>query len=100
MKDARNAFALIIVVILVIVLIFALATGKERDDDRNYGVAATDRFEGARDDEDVRIVVDKETGVNYVLYFTGFAQSGKVGMTALLDADGNPVITSVEVETE
>ena len=35
------------------------------------------------------VLVDKETGVNYL-----FVQSGNAGgLTPLLDADGNPVIT-------
>lgn len=43
------------------------------------------------------ILVDRETGVNYLL--AGFLASSGVsctGMTALLDADGNPVVTPVE----
>ena len=39
--------------------------------------------------DSVRILVDKETGVNYV-----FLQSGHAGgLTPLLDADGKPIIT-------
>ncbi len=39
----------------------------------------------------VRILVDKETGVNYI-----FAQNGNGGgLTVLLDKDGKPVITPV-----
>lgn len=35
------------------------------------------------------ILIDQETGVNYL--FTASGQAG--GLTPLLDADGNPVIT-------
>ena len=40
----------------------------------------------------VEIWVDKETGVNYLFRSAGYAG----GITPLLDADGNPVITPVE----
>ncbi|MGM9653000.1 MAG: DUF6440 family protein [Eubacteriales bacterium] len=37
----------------------------------------------------IEIWVDKETGVNYVFRFSGYAG----GMTVLLDAEGKPVVT-------
>lgn len=37
------------------------------------------------------IWVDKETGVNYMFHFSGYAG----GLTPLLDAQGNPVVTPV-----
>ena len=37
----------------------------------------------------MEIWVDKETGVNYVFCFNGYAG----GMTVLLDSEGKPVIT-------
>ena len=40
----------------------------------------------------IEIWVDKETGVNYLFHSAGYAG----GITPLLDADGNPVITPVE----
>ena len=43
------------------------------------------------------VLIDRETGVNYLL--AGFLASSGVsctGMTAILDADGNPVVTPVE----
>ena len=40
----------------------------------------------------MEILVDKETGVNYVFGFNGYAG----GMTVLLDKDGKPVITPIE----
>lgn len=40
----------------------------------------------------VQIWVDKETGVNYLYFPSGY--SG--GLTVLLDKDGKPVITPVE----
>lgn len=38
------------------------------------------------------IWVDRETGVNYVFHFSGYAG----GLTPLLDKDGKPVVTLVE----
>ena len=40
----------------------------------------------------IEILVDKETGVNYLFSFNGNAG----GMTVLLDKDGKPVITPIE----
>ena len=37
------------------------------------------------------VVVDKETGVNYLFVQSGYAG----GLTPLLDADGKPVVTRV-----
>ena len=39
-----------------------------------------------------QIIVDTETGVNYLYRVTGYAG----GLTVLVDADGKPVITSPE----
>ncbi len=39
----------------------------------------------------VEIWVDKQTGVNYVFSFNGYAG----GMTVLVDAEGRPIRTSV-----
>lgn len=38
------------------------------------------------------IWVDREAGVNYVFYFSGYAG----GLTPLLDKDGKPVVTPIE----
>lgn len=40
----------------------------------------------------VEILVDKETGVNYIFRQSGYAG----GLTPLLDKDGKPVITPVD----
>ncbi len=40
----------------------------------------------------VEILVDKETGVNYLFRSSGYAG----GLTVLLNKDGNPIITPVE----
>ena len=42
----------------------------------------------------VEILVDKETGVNYMYCSSGY--SG--GLTPLLDRDGKPIVTTVEDE--
>ena len=38
-----------------------------------------------------KILVDKQTGVNYLFHASGYAG----GLTPLLKADGTPVVTSV-----
>ncbi|MBE5943644.1 MAG: xylan 1,4-beta-xylosidase [Lachnospiraceae bacterium] len=38
------------------------------------------------------ILVDKQTGVNYLFHHQGYAG----GLTVLLDKDGKPVVTKVE----
>lgn len=40
----------------------------------------------------VEILVDRETGVNYLFRISGYAG----GLTVLLDKEGKPVITPVE----
>lgn len=41
-----------------------------------------------------RVLVDKETGVNYLF----FLQSYGGGLTVLVDADGKPIVTPIEEE--
>ena len=38
------------------------------------------------------IWVDKKTGVNYLFHISGYAG----GLTPLLDADGNPVVSEIK----
>lgn len=38
------------------------------------------------------IIVDRETGVNYLFHYNGYAG----GLTVLVDAEGKPVVTEVE----
>ena len=45
--------------------------------------------------ESMEILVDKETGVNYLFRSAGY--SG--GLTVLLDKDGKPVVTPVEEDS-
>ena len=40
----------------------------------------------------VEVFVDKQTGVNYLLFKSGYG----AGLTVLLDKDGKPVITPTE----
>lgn len=45
-------------------------------------------------DEGVRqLLVDKETGVTYLVWKSGYG----AGLTPLLDRDGKPVITKIEL---
>ena len=38
------------------------------------------------------ILVDKETGVNYLFHSSGYAG----GLTVLVDSEGKPIVTSLE----
>ena len=44
----------------------------------------------------VEILVDKETGVNYLFAFEGYAG----GLTVLVDREGKPIITPVTTAEE
>ena len=44
----------------------------------------------------MEVLVDKETGVNYLFHASGYAG----GLTPLLNRDGTPVITSVPKDEE
>ena len=54
------------------------------------------RFEKVYSLFGVEILVDKETGVNYLFRSAGY--SG--GLTVLLDKDGKPVITPIKNEED
>lgn len=60
--------------------------GKDKEKERRFKVVKT---EGAL--PDMSIIVDKETGVNY-LFVANMAENAG-GLTPLLNADGTPVIT-------
>ena len=51
---------------------------------------------GAFDACQCRVLVDRETGVNYLWTASGYAG----GLTVLLDAEGKPVVTAVPREDE
>lgn len=56
-------------------------------------MAKNERFEKVYSQGTMNVMeiwVDKETGVNYVVYQSGYAG----GMTPLLDRDGKPVVSS------
>lgn len=53
-----------------------------------------DRFEFKKPQKenlltDTLIIVDKETGVNYLMVRSGYG----AGLTPLIDADGKPIVT-------
>ena len=54
------------------------------------------RFKKVYSQGGVEILVDKETGVNYLFRSAGY--SG--GLTVLLDKDGKPVITPIKNEED
>lgn len=39
----------------------------------------------------LQVIIDKETGVNYLCFKSGYAG----GLTPLLDADGKPVVSKI-----
>ncbi len=49
-------------------------------------------FEEGRFTGGSRVLVDKETGVNYLYHYDGYGG----GLTVMLDADGKPLVTEVE----
>ena len=49
---------------------------------------------------DFNIVVDRETGVNYLIYSEGMGNSSRGGITVLVNADGSPVVTPVTETVE
>ena len=62
--------------------------------DKELSIMAKDRFdikekEGVSFMTDAIVIVDKETGVNYLYVCRGYGG----GLTPLLDADGKPIIT-------
>ena len=60
-------------------------------------VAKEDRFDVVSRDSnglggpELRVIVDKKTGVNYLFAASGYAG----GLTVLLNRDGSPVVTPV-----
>ena len=40
----------------------------------------------------IEVLVDKETGVNYLYHASGYGG----GLTVMLDKDGKPIVTAVE----
>ena len=51
---------------------------------------------GAFDGVQPRVLVDRETGVNYLWAASGYAG----GLTVLVDAEGKPIVTPVPDEEE
>lgn len=51
---------------------------------------------GAFDAVQLRVLVDKKTGVNYLWTASGYAG----GLTVMLDAEGRPIVTPIPPEEE
>lgn len=56
----------------------------------------TTRDSGGFSGPEVRVIVDKKTGVNYLFASSGYAG----GLTVLLNRDGTPVVTPVTTYEE
>lgn len=65
----------------------------KRESNRNGRFVKTYSQSGMTGSE---IWVDKETGVNYLFHYSGYAG----GLTVLLDAHGDPVVTPIGDYTE
>lgn len=71
-----------LILVIAIILLVGCAETTEADTQKNY----------IQDDWDYTIVVDKETGVNYIKYWD--ARAG--GLTVRLNADGTPYVSGVK----
>ena len=71
-----------LILVIAIILLVGCAEITEADTKVNY----------IQDDWDYTIVVDKETGVNYIKYWD--TRAG--GLTVRLNADGTPYVSEVE----
>ena len=63
---------------------------------KNHRFICTEISGGTFETVQARVLVDQETGVNYLFAASGY--SG--GLTVLLDADGKPVVTPVSKKEE
>ena len=65
----------------------------EKEEQKQQQAAKGRRFEGRFESSGgigtIRIIVDRETGVNYLAYSTAEG----VGLTVLVDSEGKPVVT-------
>ena len=92
----KKSTLVIVITVIIGILITAYVYDAERNKipDPTYR-AATERFQNASPAETYRIIVDKKTGVNYIVYEAGFGRSARVGITPLIGSDANPVVTPV-----
>ena len=63
---------------------------------KNRRFICTEISGGAFEAVQARVLVDTQTGVNYLFAASGY--SG--GLTVLLDADGKPVVTPIPADEE
>ena len=64
--------------------------------EKSTRVVCTEGSGGAFDAVTARVLVDRKTGVNYLWTASGYAG----GLTVLLDAEGNPLVTPVPADDE
>ena len=64
--------------------------------EKNDRFVCTEVSGGAFDAFQARVLVDRETGVNYL--WTAAGSAG--GLTVLLNADGKPIVTAVPKDKE
>ena len=78
-------------VVLAMVMTLCSCTPRKGSDGKGVVFAVTDRFYYEDTDasligDDLYIIVDRETGIRYLYYCSGY----QAAMTVLLDKDGNP----------
>lgn len=71
-----------LILVIAIALLIGCAETTEADTQVNY----------IQDDWDYKIIVDKKTGVNYIVYI----EYKQGGITPRLNADGTPYVSEVE----
>ena len=64
--------------------------------EKNDRFVCTEVSGGAFDAFQARVLVDRQTGVNYLWTAAGYAG----GLTVLLNADGKPIVTAVPKDKE
>lgn len=79
----------IVVTLTACLTLCGCGNGIVRDKD-SHQLDMSDRFICNRNDYEFETVVDSKTGVTYLIWMMN---NGRGGMTALLNADGTPVIS-------
>ena len=94
MKAKAKIYAVIFACLAIIVIGVIISVSNNNDQDsRFFPLYQTDKKFG----KEVLILVDKETGVEYLYYKEGFGTYNRgSGLTPLLDSKGNPIIWQSE----
>lgn len=95
MKIKKSTFVIVIAVIIgILITAYVYNAEQNRIPKPTYRTAA-ERFQNTNPAETYRIIVDRKTGVNYIVYEAGFGRSARIGITPLISSDANPVVTPI-----